>query len=162
MATKQPVPGTQTGLVVGEPERHREPSTRRGLSEVWTSIIGPFAEFFRRHGSLVVLLFILVHKIGDTLGQLVLRLLLNDMGYSNDEIAIYDVGFGFWAYLIGIFIGGFLYTQIGFAMFCGWVVYDHVPGALELAGMGLIVLCGATASWLTAREKRLPVEPPEA
>ena len=102
-----------TGLVVGEPERHREPSARRGLSELWTSIIGPFAEFFRRHGSLVVLLFILVHKIGDTLGQLVLRLLLNDMGYSNDEIAIYDVGFGFWAYLIGIFIGGFLYTQIG-------------------------------------------------
>jgi PAT family beta-lactamase induction signal transducer AmpG len=107
------LPAMLTGLVVGEPERHREPSTRRGLSEVWTSIIGPFAEFFRRHGSLVVLLFILVHKIGDTLGQLVLRLLLNDMGYSNDEIAIYDVGFGFWAYLIGIFIGGFLYTQIG-------------------------------------------------
>jgi drug/metabolite transporter (DMT)-like permease len=59
-------------------------------------------------------------------------------------------------------ISPFLYTQIGFAMFCGWVVYGHVPGALELAGMGLIVLCGATASWLTAREKRLPVEPPEA
>jgi PAT family beta-lactamase induction signal transducer AmpG len=107
------LPAILTGLVVGEPERHREPSARRGLSEVWTSIIGPFAEFFRRHGALVVLLFILVHKIGDTLGQLVLRLLLNDMGYSNDEIAIYDVGFGFWAYLVGIFIGGFLYTQIG-------------------------------------------------
>jgi len=59
-------------------------------------------------------------------------------------------------------IAPFLYTQIGFAMFCGWVVYSHVPGTLELAGMGLIVLCGATASWLTAREKRLPVEPPEA
>ena len=59
-------------------------------------------------------------------------------------------------------ISPFLYTQIAFAMFCGWVVYGHVPGALELAGMGLIVLCGATASWLTAREKRLPVEPPEA
>jgi PAT family beta-lactamase induction signal transducer AmpG len=43
----------------------------------------------------------------------VLRLLLNDMGYSNDEIAIYDIGFGFWAYLIGIFAGGFMYAQIG-------------------------------------------------
>jgi drug/metabolite transporter (DMT)-like permease len=56
----------------------------------------------------------------------------------------------------------YLYTQIGFAMFCGWVVYDHVPGGLELAGIALIVLCGATASWLTAREQRLPIEPPEA
>ena len=107
------LPAMLTALVVGEPERHREPSARRGMSEVWASIIGPFAEFFKRHGAMVVLLFILVHKIGDTLGQLVLRLLLNDLGYSNDEIALYDVGFGFWAYLIGIFIGGFLYTQIG-------------------------------------------------
>lgn len=56
----------------------------------------------------------------------------------------------------------YLYTQIGFAMFCGWVVFGHVPGPLELTGMALIVLCGATASWLTAREQRLPVEPPEA
>jgi PAT family beta-lactamase induction signal transducer AmpG len=101
------------GLAMGEPERHREPSARRGVGEAWASIVGPFAEFFARHGATIVLLFILVHKIGDTLGQLVLRLLLNDMGYSNDEIAIYDIGFGFWAYLIGIFVGGFLYAQIG-------------------------------------------------
>ena len=56
----------------------------------------------------------------------------------------------------------YLYTQIAFAMLCGWLVFGHVPGALELAGIALIVLCGATASWLTAREQRLPVEPPEA
>jgi drug/metabolite transporter (DMT)-like permease len=56
----------------------------------------------------------------------------------------------------------YLYTQIAFAMFCGWVVYDHVPGGLELAGITLIVLCGATASWITAREQRLPIQPPEA
>jgi len=56
----------------------------------------------------------------------------------------------------------FLYSQIGFAMLCGWVVFDHIPGRLELGGIVLIVLCGATASWLTAREKRLPVDQPEA
>ena len=88
----------------------RAPGRRRGRGR---SIVGPFVEFFQRHGAFIVLLFILVHKIGDTLGQLVLRLLLNDLGYSNDEIAIYDVGFGFWAYLVGIFLGGFLYAQIG-------------------------------------------------
>jgi len=107
------LPAMLTGLFMGEPERHREPSAWSGMGEIWASIVGPFAEFFRRQGAPIVLLFILVHKIGDTLGQLVLRLLLNDMGYTNDEIAIYDVGFGFWAYLIGIFVGGFLYTQIG-------------------------------------------------
>ena len=45
---------------------------------------------------------------------------------------------------------------------CGWLVFDHTPGPLELAGIALIVLCGASASWLTAREKNLPGEPPEA
>jgi len=107
------LPAMLTGLIVGEPERHKEPTARKGLVEALVAIWGPFAEFFMRQGAFLVLLFILLHKIGDTLGQLVLRLLLDDMGYSNDEIAIWDVGVGFWAYLIGIFIGGILYAQIG-------------------------------------------------
>jgi len=107
------LPAMLTGLVLGEPERHREPVLRRGMNEVLASIVGPFVEFFQRDGALIVLVFILIHKIGDTLGQIVLRLLLNDLGFSNDEIAIYDVGVGFWAYLIGIFIGGALYARLG-------------------------------------------------
>src|SRR5688572_11856625 len=107
------LPAMLTGLIVGEPKRHKEPTARKGMSEAVTAIWGPFAEFFMRRGAMLVLLFILLHKIGDTLGQLVLRLLLDDMGYSNDEIAIWDVGVGFWAYLIGIFVGGVLYAQMG-------------------------------------------------
>src|SRR3546814_10050678 len=102
-----------TGLLFGEPARHREPKQRRAFGEALQAVYGPFTEFFLLQGAFLVLLFILLHKIGDTLGQLTLRLLLDDMGYSNDEIAIYDVGFGFWAYLIGIFIGGVLYAQMG-------------------------------------------------
>ena len=60
-----------------------------------------------------MLLFVLLHKIGDTLANLTFRLLFNDQQYTNDEIAMYDVGFGFWAYLAGIFIGGMLYTRLG-------------------------------------------------
>ena len=107
------LPAMVTGLILGEPERHRPPAGKRGLSEIGASIVGPFLEFFGRKGALLVLVFILIHKIGDTLGQLTVRLLFNDMGYSNDEIAIYDVGVGFWAYLIGIFIGGVLYAKLG-------------------------------------------------
>ena len=107
------LPAMLTGLIVGEPSRHKPPTERRGIGEAITAIYGPFVEFFMRKGALLVLLFILLHKIGDTLGQLVLRLLLDDMGYTNDEIAIWDVGIGFWAYLIGIFVGGWLYAVIG-------------------------------------------------
>jgi MFS transporter, PAT family, beta-lactamase induction signal transducer AmpG len=107
------LPAMLTALVLGEPARHREPTTRKGVSEVWASIIGPFLEFFKRSGAFLVLLFILVHKIGDTLANLTFRLLFDDLKFTNDEIALYDVGLGFWAYLIGIFIGGVAYAKLG-------------------------------------------------
>jgi MFS transporter, PAT family, beta-lactamase induction signal transducer AmpG len=107
------LPAMLTGLVFGEPERRRDPGERRGLRSALLAVYGPFVEFFQRHGAWLVVLFVLLHKVGDTLANLTLRLLLDDMGYSNDEIAIYDVGVGFWAYLIGIFAGGVLYARLG-------------------------------------------------
>ncbi len=107
------LPAMLTALVMGEPKRHREPTQKKGIARTIESVWKPFAEFFMRKGALLVLLFILLHKIGDTLANLTFRLLFDDLGFSNDEIAIYDVGVGFWAYLIGIFIGGILYAQLG-------------------------------------------------
>lgn len=107
------LPAMIAALVVGEPRRHRAPAERRGMAQAVAAIWRPFVEFFQRPGALVVLLFILIHKIGDTLSQLVLRLLLDDLAFTNDEIALYDVGIGFWAYLIGIFLGGWLYARLG-------------------------------------------------
>jgi PAT family beta-lactamase induction signal transducer AmpG len=107
------LPAVIAALWVGEPQRYREALKRKGAPDIITGIVGPFTEFFSRHGAWLVLLFILVHKIGDTLANLTLRLLLDDLGFSNDEIALYDVGVGFWAYLIGIFLGGILYARLG-------------------------------------------------
>ncbi len=107
------LPAVVAALWLGEPERHRDPAQRKGGGAILQSIVGPFVEFFQRQGALLVLLFILVHKIGDTLANLTFRLLFDDLGYTNDEIAIYDVGIGFWAYLIGIFIGGIMYARMG-------------------------------------------------
>lgn len=107
------VPAMATALIMGEPERRREPTARKGVGEAVAAIVGPFTEFFQRRGAIIVLVFILIHKIGDTLGQIVLRLLLNDLAFTNDEIAVFDVGVGFWAYLVGIFAGGALYARLG-------------------------------------------------
>lgn len=78
-----------------------------------SKVVGPLVEFFSRHGAWIVLIFVLLHKIGDTLANLTFRLLFEDLGYTNDEIAIYDVGLGFWALLIGVFVGGMLYARMG-------------------------------------------------
>jgi MFS transporter, PAT family, beta-lactamase induction signal transducer AmpG len=107
------LPAMLTGLVLGEPARRVVTIEKKGLAEVWNSIQGPFVEFFQRKGALLVLLFIFVHKIGDTLANLTLRLLFNDLKFSNDEIAFYDIGVGFWALLIGIFVGGIAYSRFG-------------------------------------------------
>ena len=107
------LPAMLTGLIAGEPERHHAPKARQGLGQAVKAVYGPFTEFFQRQGAFLVLLFILLHKVGDTLANLTLRLLFDDLGFTNDEIAIFDVGVGFWAYLIGIFIGGVLYSKLG-------------------------------------------------
>lgn len=107
------LPAMLTALVLGEPARRRVAERAKGIGEAVRAVYGPFTEFFLRKGAVLVLLFILLHKIGDTLANLTVRLLLDDKGYTNDEIALYDVGVGFWAFLIGIFIGGILYTRLG-------------------------------------------------
>jgi PAT family beta-lactamase induction signal transducer AmpG len=74
---------------------------------------GPLVQFFRREGAWLIFLFILVHKLGDTLANLTLRLLFNDLGYTNSEIAFYDVIIGFAALILGIAVGGYLYAKLG-------------------------------------------------
>lgn len=107
------LPAALTGWWLGEPPRHRPPTAVKGARQMLLAVIGPSAEFFRRHGAMLVLAFVLLHKIGDTLANLTVRLLLNDLKFSNDEIASYDVGIGFIAYLVGIFFGGILYARLG-------------------------------------------------
>ncbi|WP_083550270.1 AmpG family muropeptide MFS transporter [Sphingorhabdus lutea] len=107
------LPAMITALIMGEPARRRDPIERKTIAQMAAAAYNPFVEFFQRHGAWLVLLFILLHKIGDTLANLTFRLLFEDLGFTNDEVAFYDVGIGFWAYLIGIFIGGMIYSRLG-------------------------------------------------
>jgi MFS transporter, PAT family, beta-lactamase induction signal transducer AmpG len=107
------LPAMLVGVVMGEPRRHREPARPHGVVEAIVAYFSPLVEFMQRQGALVVLLFVLIHKIGDTLANLTLRLLFKDLGFSNDEVAFYDIGVGFAALLVGIFVGGILYARLG-------------------------------------------------
>jgi PAT family beta-lactamase induction signal transducer AmpG len=107
------LPAMIVGAVMGEPARRLPPQPVRSVVQAVLAYFSPLTEFLRRKGALVVLLFVLIHKVGDTLANLTLRLLFNDLGYTNDEIAFYDVFIGFLAFLIGIFVGGALYARAG-------------------------------------------------
>lgn len=107
------LPAVATGLVLGEPERRAAVAERRGMGEAVAAVWRPFAQFFARPGAFLVLAFILVHKVGDTLANLTFRLLFDDLAFTGDEIAFYDVFIGFLAYLVGVFAGGVLYARMG-------------------------------------------------
>jgi PAT family beta-lactamase induction signal transducer AmpG len=129
------LPAMLVGLVLGEPPRRREPQVRTGFDAVLRSIIDPLVEFMRRRGALLVLLFVLLHKVGDTIANLTFRLLFDQLQYSNDEIAFYDVGFGFWAYLAGVFVGGWLYSRIGLKRSVLWSLVLMAVSNLSFAAL---------------------------
>ena len=49
----------------------------------------------------------------------------------------------------------YLYTQIGFAILGGWIVFSYVPDQWTLTGIALIAACGAGGAWLAVRESRI-------
>jgi len=66
------LPAMLVGVAMGEPARHREPAKPHGALEAVVAYFRPLSEFLGRPGALVVLAFVLIHKIGDTLANLTL------------------------------------------------------------------------------------------
>jgi PAT family beta-lactamase induction signal transducer AmpG len=141
------LPAMLVAVVMGEPPRHRPPEPPRGLVQAVVAYFSPLAEFLRRQGAFVVLLFVLIHKIGDTLANLTLRLLLEDLGFTNDEVAFYDVAIGFAALLTGVFVGGIIYARLGMARS---VLISLVLMAVSNFGFAALAAAGHTNLGLAA------------
>ncbi|MEZ5417046.1 MAG: MFS transporter [Vicinamibacterales bacterium] len=142
------VPAMATGFVMGEPARRRPAPPPAGVVQAVVAYFSPLAEFLRRRGALVVLLFVLIHKVGDTLANLTLRLLFESLQFTNDEIAFYDVGVGFVALLAGVFVGGAMFASLGMkrSVFISLVlmaVSNFSFAALAAAGHSNLGMAGA-------------------
>ncbi|MES2979471.1 MAG: DMT family transporter [Pseudomonadota bacterium] len=55
----------------------------------------------------------------------------------------------------------FLYFQIAFAAFAGWLVFSDAPDRWSVIGIALITVCGIASSWLAGktRPELVPTEP---
>jgi PAT family beta-lactamase induction signal transducer AmpG len=133
------LPAMIAGLVMGEPARRTAPRPVHGLGQALIAYFSPIVEFLRRRGALIVLTFVFVHKIGDTLANLTLRLLFQDLGFTNDEVAFYDVGLGAVALLVGVFIGGVIYARWGLKRS---VFVSLVLMGISNAGFALLAAAG--------------------
>ncbi|WP_164155798.1 AmpG family muropeptide MFS transporter [Sandarakinorhabdus rubra] len=142
------LPALLAAAMLGEPTRPPAPRSGRGFgAAVRDAIVAPLADFLGRKGALVVLAFVLVHKLGDTVCQLSVRLFYNDLGFSKDEVAFYDVSLGLFGMLGGIFVGGILYKRLGLA---GSVLLSLVLMAATNAGYALLAVIGHDVAALAA------------
>ncbi len=85
------------------------------LGRISVAVIGPFVDFFRRHGwyALMILLFISVYRISDiTMGVMANPFYL-DMGFSKIQIADITKVFGFFMVIAGSALGGLLVAVWG-------------------------------------------------
>src|SRR3546814_372969 len=115
------------------------------MAELVDAFVSPLKDFFTREGALVVLLFVLVHKIGDTMANLMIRDLLVGLGFTKDEILVGDVWVGFIALLAGIFVGGWLYARLGMKRS---VMISLILMAVSNLSFAALAAAGHSMPWL--------------
>jgi MFS transporter, PAT family, beta-lactamase induction signal transducer AmpG len=117
-----------TLFVAREPEAESKPTSLK------TAVVEPFLEFFKRHGAIVILLFILMFKMGDAIAGSMLSPFYVDLGYQNKDIAEVAKFFGFASSMAGLFIGGALIYKLGIYP-CLWIF-----GILQALSTGFFAL----------------------
>ncbi|MBL8458809.1 MAG: AmpG family muropeptide MFS transporter [Zoogloea sp.] len=95
----------------------KEPVTAAGAPRTLRdAVIEPFREFFGRHGvrsALVVLGFIFLYKLGDSLCTALATPFYLDMGFSKTEIGLIAKNAGLWPSVIGGLLGGLWMVKLG-------------------------------------------------
>lgn len=104
------IPGMLMTLFATEPDRASTPKS------LIASVVEPFAEFMQRAGlkhALLVLLFILLYKLGDSMATALATPFYIDMGYTKTDIGTIVKGSGLVMQILGAFIGGFWMLKMG-------------------------------------------------
>ncbi|MCG8426866.1 MAG: AmpG family muropeptide MFS transporter [Chromatiales bacterium] len=134
--------GVITTLLSPEPEMAE--GQPRTLQE---AVVNPFVEFFQRNDALLILLFILFYKIGDTMAQHMTTPFYLDIGFTKSEIGAVVKLFGFWATVAGGLVGGVLILRFGiYRMLWGFGILQ----ALSTAGFALLAILGNSLPGLAA------------
>jgi len=134
--------GVATTLFAPEPEpAEGVPSTLR------EAVVQPFVEYFLRRDAVVILAFILLYKIGDTMASHMTTPFYLDIGFSKTEIGTVVKLFGFWATIAGGLVGGVLIMRLG--IFRALWIFGILQG-VSTAGFAVLAQLGASLPGLAA------------
>ena len=99
------VPGALAALWAGPGLHDRAVAAKaraRGAKWLEETVVGPFRDFLGRRGALLILLFVLIYKLGDAMGQVMLNPMIVELGFSDTEFLVINKGVGFWGLIVGI------------------------------------------------------------
>jgi len=77
------------------------------------AVIEPFTDYFKRRGSLEILAFILLYKVGDVMAANMTTPFILKIGFSKTDLAVVAKTFGIIAIIGGGLLGGILLLRIG-------------------------------------------------
>ncbi|VAW80757.1 AmpG permease [hydrothermal vent metagenome] len=128
-----------------------EPVAVQGLpTTLGEAVIHPFIDYFKRHHAWLILLFILLYKVGDTMASNMTVPFYLDIGFSKSEIGTVVKLFGFSAILAGGLVGGIIMLRIGiYRALWGFGILQAVStagfAALAVTGYNLPMLAAVIA-----------------
>ena len=120
------------------------------------TVVEPFQEFFSRKGvnqALLVLLFIFLYKLGDSMATALATPFYLDMGFSKTEIGLIAKNAGLWPAVISGIIGGVWMLKLGInraLWLFGIVQVVTILGFVWLAGFGRFETVGFTEQMMLA------------
>lgn len=105
-------------------ERHARAAGQSVGAWLKETVVNPFREFLTRHGAFLILAFVLVYKIGDAMGQIMLGPMINELGFSDTEYVAVNKLVGFWALIVGSALGApfIAWLGMGRALFASGVL----------------------------------------
>ncbi len=123
-----------------------EPAGAAGVpTSLQEAVFQPFADYFKRRDALLILLFILLYKVGDTMASNMTTPFYLEIGFTKTEIGAIVKLFGFWATVIGSLVGGLIILRIGiYAALCWFGVLQ----ALSTLGFAVLAVQGHSLAWL--------------
>jgi len=126
----------------------REPEVTAGIPmTLREAVVEPFHDYFARPEALLILLFILFYKVGDSMAAAMTTPFYMGMGFSEAEIGSVAKLVGFWATILGGLAGGLVILRIGINRSL-WI-FGFLQAA-STACFALLVWVGHDLAWLAA------------
>lgn len=127
-------------------ERHARAAGQSMGAWLKETVLNPFIEFLGRRGSVLILLFVLLYKVGDAMGQGMLNPMIVELGFTDGEFIAINKIVGFWGLIVGTALAApfILWLGMGRSLF-----YSGLMMMFSNFAFVILAMQGHSTLWLT-------------